>query len=182
MNRRWGSVTGLTMTLLVLAFSLAGLAQSDAGERLQIGNVSVVQPWARATPAGAKVAAAFVELRAAAGTRDRLIAARSPMASLVELHDHIRDGNVLRMRRVDAIAVPEGGTVVLMPGSFHLMLVGLTAPLAEGGQLPLTLVFETSGELSLTVPILAIGSMGPDEEKRSGLKILAPKGGKPQGK
>lgn len=101
------------------------------------------------------------------------------MARIVELHDQQRDGNVLKMRRVDAIAIPEGATVTLMPGSLHLMLVDLTAPLAEGGQLPLTLIFETSGEISLTVPILGLGAMHPDEEKRSGLKILAPKGPKP---
>ena len=42
------------------------------------------------------------------------------------------------------------------------MLMGLTAPLADGGSVPMALVFAVAGEITITVPVdlEAIGSNG----------------------
>lgn len=165
----------MTVVGFVLACAIAGPSIVAAAD-VQLGRLTIIKPWARATPGGAKIGAAFVEVKAPHGVSDRLVGARSPIAAAVELHDHVKEGNVIKMRRVDAIEVPDGGSVTLMPGSYHLMLVGLKAPLAEGATVDVTLVFEKAGEVTLTLPILSVGSMGPDHEDRSGLKILAPKG------
>jgi copper(I)-binding protein len=120
-------------------------------------SVDVEQPWARATPPGAPAGAVFMMLRNGGTENDKLVRASVPqsVAAKVELHTHIKDGDVMRMREVPAIDVPAGKTVMLEPGGFHVMLIGLTAPLSAGEQLPLTLTFAKAGTVSVTVPVVS---------------------------
>jgi hypothetical protein len=69
------------------------------------------------------------------------------VAERVELHSMQMQGDVMRMRQVDAIELPAGATVELAPGGLHLMLMGLKSPLKAGERLPLVLRFEKAGEL-----------------------------------
>jgi copper(I)-binding protein len=77
----------------------------------------------------------------------------TPVAESAELHAHIMDGDVARMRPVEAIEVSPGEPTVLEPGGFHVMLMGLKQPLNEGEVFPLTLTFEKAGEVTMEVPI-----------------------------
>jgi copper(I)-binding protein len=99
-------------------------------------------------------------LRNRGAAPDRLIAAASPVARVVELHTHIREGEVMRMRPVPDIPVPAGQTVELRPGGLHVMLIGLTAPLVEGARVPLTLRFERAGEVAVDLAVEAAGARG----------------------
>jgi copper(I)-binding protein len=87
--------------------------------------VIVAHPWARATPDGATVGAAFLEIRTDNGVTDRLVAAASPVADRVELHTHIMGGDVLKMRRVDALDPKDGVSRLLKPMGDHLMFLDL---------------------------------------------------------
>jgi periplasmic copper chaperone A len=123
--------------------------------------VTVTHPWARATPGGATIGSAYLEVKAERGKGDRLIGARSPAAGTVELHNHVMEGGIARMRRVDAIAVPGGTSVVLRPSGYHLMLTNLKAPLKEGDLVKITLVFEKAGAIELEATVEPIGATGP---------------------
>ena len=123
--------------------------------------ITVAHPWARATPGGVKVGGAYLEIKAAAGKSDRLVAAKSPVASGAEIHSHIVEGGISRMRRVDGIAIAGGKSVVLAPGGYHLMLTDLKQPLKEGDLLKLTLVFEKAGEIEVEATVEPVGAMGP---------------------
>jgi hypothetical protein len=126
------------------------------------GTVTVVHPWARATPGGTRTGVAFLEIKAAPSAGDKLIAARADVAGRVELHEHIHDGNVMKMREVKAgIPVPAGAAVVLQPSGYHLMMMDLKQPLKEGDLLPITLVFEKAGEIKVEATVEKIGAMGP---------------------
>ena len=96
-----------------------------------------------------------------AGAADRLVAASGDVAERIELHTHTMDGNIMKMRRVDAVEVPANGSVALQPGGFHIMLIGLKKPLQEGGSFPLTLTFEKAGTVDVEVAVEGVGSMGP---------------------
>ena len=150
----------LNRYVMLVALLLIGIGPAMAHEYTSKG-VTVAHPWARATPGGAKVGGAYLEIKAAEGTGDRLIAARSPAAGAAELHNHIMEKGIARMRRVDAIAVPAGKSVVLKPGGYHLMLGDLKAPLKEGDLLKLTLVFEKAGEIEVEATVEPLGAMGP---------------------
>lgn len=129
-----------------------------AAREFKAGGVTVRAPWARATPGGAKVAGVYLEIEAAAGAEDRLIGARSPVSSVVEIHDHINDGGVMRMRRIEAIAVKGTAAVILKPGGLHVMLMDLAQPLKAGETVKLTLLFEKAGALEIEAPIMPIGA------------------------
>lgn len=146
----WHTRTSRRVILAAGLLPMAAPAQSP---------ITVEAPWTRAAGAGGQ-GAGFVTIRNA-GTADRLLSASTPAAGRTELHTMIRDGDIMRMRQVDAIALPAGGTVALAPGGLHIMLIGLTRPLAVGEQVPLTLVFERAGTLTVELSVQAAGARAP---------------------
>lgn len=113
-------------------------------------DVTVESPWSRATAPGAAAGAVFAVLVNTGNAPDRLVAAECALADTVELHTHARGADgVMRMRAVEAIALPAGDRVALRPGAEHIMLLGLRRPLAAGENVPLTLRFERAGTLTV---------------------------------
>lgn len=107
-------------------------------------NVSVSEVWARATMPGQKVSGAYMKLTADADAK--LIGASSPAVPRVEVHEMKMDGDVMRMREVQAIDLPKGKTVSLEPGGYHIMLMNLAKPIAAGEVIPITLTIESGGK------------------------------------
>ena len=120
--------------------------------------VRIEEPWARATPPGARIGAGYLKI--SSGTADRLVAASSPAAARVELHVTEKNGDVMRMRQVKAYDIPANGGFELAPGGAHLMLVDLKAPLKEGMKVPMTLRFEKAGEVKVELQVRALGASG----------------------
>lgn len=141
-------------TTLALAAMLAALGGASPA---RAADIAVEQPWARAAQQGG-VGGAFMRIDNHGTMPDRLISASSPAARTVELHTTIRDGDVMRMRPVDAIEVPAGGAVQLQPGALHAMLIGLQHPLAQGDEVPLTLVFERAGQVPIRLRVQSAGA------------------------
>lgn len=135
----------------LLAFSLIGTAVAATP-------VAVTDAWSRATPAQAKAGAAFFVVENLGANDDALIAADSEVADSVELHTHVHDGGVMRMRAVERIVVPAGGATALKPGGLHVMLIGLRAPLVEGASFNLGLTFEHAGRIVVPVTVRGIGA------------------------
>ncbi len=142
-------------TVAAIAFVAALLPVSGA----LAGDIDIQNPWARASAGPAKAGAAFMDIKSG-GAADRVVGASADVAEAVELHTHIRDGDVMKMRRVEAIDVPAGGMTRLEPGGLHVMFMGLTAPLEEGQSFPLTLSFENAGDITVDVEVKAAGAMG----------------------
>jgi periplasmic copper chaperone A len=119
----------------------------------RLGDIVVDHPYATPTPAGARTGAAYLRGLLNRGRQpDRLIGASTPLADTVEFHRSSRDGDVMRMRAVDAIDVPAGAELRLRhDGDTHLMLVGLKEPLRDGQRFPLRLRFERAGEVEVMV-------------------------------
>lgn len=104
--------------------------------------VAVDGSWARATFAGQKTSGAFMRLTAPTATR--LVRVETPAARVAEIHEMKMDGDIMKMRAVPALDLPAGQTVELKPGGYHVMLMGLEAPLVQGEKMPLTLVFRNA--------------------------------------
>jgi copper(I)-binding protein len=119
----------------------------------QAGDAPVVSDaWARATPPGVDVGAAYMVIQG--GDRaDRLVAASSERAAMVHLHTVEEEGGVSKMRAIEAVDVPAGGRVALAPKSTHLMLMGLDGPLVASQTFTMTLRFAESGPQSITVTV-----------------------------
>ena len=102
--------------------------------------VKVEGAWVRATVAPQKATGAFMQLTSAKAAK--VVAASSPVAAMVEIHEMKMDDGVMKMRAVDALPLPAGQAVALKPGSYHVMLMGLKAPIKAGETVPLTLTVE----------------------------------------
>ena len=90
---------------------------------------------------------------------DRLVSAATPVSEQVQLHTEITDNGIMKMRPVSGIDVKPRRQTTLKPGSLHLMLMGLKQPLKQGDSFPLTLTFEKSGKLDVTVKVEKAGAM-----------------------
>jgi periplasmic copper chaperone A len=121
------------------------------------GQVTIDQPWVRATAPGARVGGGYLVIRNAGAAADRLVGASSPAAARVELHVHIREGDIMRMRQVPAFEVPANGSFELKPGGAHLMFMEIRQPFKEGEKLPVILKFEKAGEVSAEFPVGRLG-------------------------
>jgi copper(I)-binding protein len=122
------------------------------------GEMTVSHPWARASAGNAKTGAAFLSVTNKGGA-DRLLAAESTVSKSVELHTHIKDGDVMMMRKVEAIDIPANGAVKLEPGGLHIMFINLNESLKEGANIPLILTFEKAGKLKVEAKIQGVGAM-----------------------
>ena len=145
-----------TTRRLLLAGLVAALARPASAQAPLV----VHEPWARAAMAG-RTSAAYMTIENTTGTLDRLVSATSPAARVVELHTHLMDGGVMRMRPVTAIEVNPGEPAVLRPGGLHIMLIDLARQLRPGETIPLTLRFERAGEVTIQVPVQPAGAGGP---------------------
>jgi copper(I)-binding protein len=122
-----------------------------------IAQMQIEKPWARATPPGAKVAGGYMLIRNA-GAADKLLGASSPAAAKVELHVHINDNGVMKMREVPGYEVPAKGAFELKPGGAHLMFMDLKQPFKEGDKVAVKLRFEKAGEVSAEFQVGGMGS------------------------
>jgi len=136
------------LTAAALAFAFPALA----------ADLEVSGAFLRAPPKAAN-GAGFLTITNSGKQDDKLIAASASVSKAVELHTHIKDGEIMRMRKVDSIAVPAGGKAELKPGGDHVMFIDLTAPLREGDKVALTLTFEKAGEIKVEMPVASVGAM-----------------------
>jgi copper(I)-binding protein len=148
-------VRRLFLAATVSLFALPALAQD-----YKIGSIEITTPWSRATPPSARTGGGFMTITNKGTVADRLVSARSNASDKVEIHEMQMDGNVMRMRELaKGLEIPPGVTVMLKPGSYHIMFMELKAPLAKDAKVPLTLVFEKAGSIDVQLNVEAMGAM-----------------------
>lgn len=135
----------LRMLLPLLLVSAA--AQADVAT-----DVVIEQPFARAAIQQQRNSAAFMTI-SNPGADTQIVSASSPVADIVELHTHINDNGVMRMRKIERIDLPSKQTVMLKPGGLHVMLLGLKRDLSIGEQIDVTLTFSDGSQKALQVPV-----------------------------
>lgn len=141
------------MTVAFLALSARHVRANEASTAESAMAVSVTNAWARATPPGMSMGAAYLTITNRSRSADVLLGASSPLAGGVEIHRTKLEGGVSRMRPAGEIAIAPGATVQIEPGGLHMMLVGLNGPLLEGRSLPLKLKFRNAGSITVQVAI-----------------------------
>ena len=117
--------------------------------------VKVDNAWARATVQGQKATGAFMKLTAPQATQ--LVGVSTPVAGVAEIHEMKMDGGVMKMRAMPVLELPANQAVELKPGSYHLRLMDLKAPLAKDASVALTLTFKDArgvqSQQLVTVPV-----------------------------
>lgn len=118
------------------------------------GGIVVQDPYARPAPNMGGSGGAFMVIANNSGQADRLLSATSPIAKMVELHETIMEGEVMKMvHQPQGFELPAGSKVELKPGGKHIMLMNLVAPLEAGQTIQITLKFEKAGEQTISVPV-----------------------------
>lgn len=141
----------LSRLLVPVLFSVVLAACSSAGS--SGAAITIGEPWARAAAAGGQSAAYFT-MTNGSSTADALLSASSPAATKVEVHETTVDGSGMSaMHPVERVDIPAGESVVLKPGSYHVMLMGLSSELTVGGKIQLDLVFEHAGKVVVQAEI-----------------------------
>jgi hypothetical protein len=134
-----------TLALTALAMTLLAARAAPV--------VQVDQPWVRTTVAEQKTTGAYMTLTSPQG--GTLVGASSPVASSVEVHEMKMEGDVMRMRALDTLALPAGQKVEFKPNAYHFMLLGLKHPVKAGDVVPITLEIKDAAGKQQTVEVRA---------------------------
>lgn len=125
-----------------ISLLLASLMVSAGALAASADNVTVQEPYVRLAPPNAPATGAFMVIKNNGDKDVKVVKADNPASKVTELHTHLNDGGVMRMRPVAAIDVKAKGEAVLQPGGLHVMMINLLAPLKEGDLVPITLTFD----------------------------------------
>lgn len=151
----------IALTLAALVVLMVRL--SSAAEPRNAA-ISVSGAWARATVAKVANSAIYFRIDNHGERADTLLSARSEVSRAVELHQTRVTNGVVGMRHVkEGVPVPARSSVTFAPGGYHVMLVGVKAPLEKGRTFPLTLKFAKAGEIAVSV---TVGEAGPPGEQQ----------------
>jgi hypothetical protein len=151
----------MTMIRPLFALLAAGLFSTGA-----LAQVSVTDPWVRATVPNQKASGAFMRVQSVRAAR--LVGVSTPVAGRAELHEMAMENNTMRMRQVDAIDLPAGKAVNLASGAYHVMFFDLKRQLKEGERVPVTLIVQDGAKKNSSVTV---------EAQVKALTYVAPQGG-----
>ncbi|MEM1306371.1 MAG: copper chaperone PCu(A)C [Pseudomonadota bacterium] len=164
---RHGALGTFFRTAAIAAALVCALpASHDAvAHEFTAGPLKIDHPWARPSLGANKITAGYMKITNTGQTDDMLIAAKTPVATTVELHTHTNDNGVMRMRKLDGgIPLPAGETVTLKPGGLHLMLIGLTSEVKTGSRVPVELTFAKAGTITVEAAIEMKSSSGDADD------------------
>ena len=134
-------------------------AAGSAAKDYTVGELVVSNPWARATPNGAKVGGGYVKITNNDHHPDKLIAATFERAGSTSLHEMKMEGDVMKMGEMSGgVEIAPHGTLTLEPGKFHLMLMDLKAALKEGDRIKGSLTFQKAGKLDVEFVVKGMGA------------------------
>ncbi len=149
----------LALAAALLTVLAAGPAPPEGSEaRIEAGKLVILHPWSRATAAAGASAVGYLSISNTGTAPERLLGADCAIAGMTMLHATTRDGAVARMRAVESLPVPPGGTLTLAPGGNHLMLMDTKEALAPGSHFACTLRFATQGPVAVEFAVQPAGA------------------------
>lgn len=114
--------------------------------------VEIRDAWCRPTPNGVQVGACYATIKAS--TANRLTGVATPQAGLVEIHDMVMEGGMMKMNAMpNGLPLVADEEVKLAPGGKHLMLMELTGPLTDGTAVALTFTFSGTPAMTVQAPV-----------------------------
>lgn len=139
-------------------------AEDAAPQAIEIGALKITGAWAKAMLPGQPVGGGYLTIENTGAAADRLVSVISSASPVVQIHEMMMEGDVMKMRaHSDGLEIPAGGMVELKPGGYHLMFMAVAEPFKEGGMVKVTLKFEKAGDVEVALPVAAAGAKGPAE-------------------
>lgn len=149
-----------------LSLLAAGLMLSAGVLAAAADNVTVQDPYVRLAPPNAPATGAFMVIKNTGDKDVKVLKADNPASRVTELHTHLNENGVMKMRPVPAIDVKAKGQAVLQPGGLHVMMIDLKAPMKEGDIVPITLTFDDGSSKQVDAKVVRPMAAGmPMEHK-----------------
>lgn len=147
----------ILLALIVLVFSSCSQGPSNTTSN---NNIDTEDAWIREAPPNASMLAGYVTITNNSDQERILTSAKSKQFKMVEIHKTIVEDGVAKMRRQDDLAIPAGGSLVLEPGSYHLMLMHPTEQLKANDQVTVTVKLKSAepanteiDEIDIVMPV-----------------------------
>ena len=146
------------LLLFISTILLLGLSACDRTERgAEISNatsaITIIDPRIRALPPGQKVTAMYMQLQNISNKDHDLVRVESDISPMIELHTHTNNDGVMRMGKVESIPVPAKSTAEAKPGSYHVMIMGLSRDLKLGEKIDFNLVFKDGSNIPVSAEV-----------------------------
>ena len=133
---------------------LVWLPVTASGQTIEMASV-----WARESPPLVTTGAVYLDLVNKSASADRLLAVAGSIADRLEIHTHVHEDGLTKMRHLEILDIPPGETIRFEPGGLHIMLIGLQAPLVRGATFPLTFSFEAAGTIRAVANVKSISAI-----------------------
>lgn len=145
-----------TFAAIALAASAPIFAAGNAADNVTLGD-----PYVRLVPPGQNVTGAFVVFKNGDDKDHKVVKADSAAAKVSELHTHVNEGGMMKMRPVKDIEIKAKGETALQPGGLHIMLIDLKQALKEGENVAITVTFEDGSSKKFDAPVRKPQAMMP---------------------
>lgn len=135
----------------IIAAALAAtftLSAPALAHEFKAGELDIIHPMAYETAPSVKAGGGYMRITNTGSTDDALIGVKADFPKVM-IHQTVEEDGIARMMHVERLDIPAGETVVLEPGGYHVMFMGLSEPLEAGSEVPATLIFEKAGEVEV---------------------------------
>lgn len=153
------AVSLLVHMVTLFALGLPAVHAAEPGKLSAAEDMQVTQPYARAVVASQLNSGVYMTLSNSGQADHAIVKISGTVARAVEMHGHLNDNGILRMRPVAKITIPAGGETRLQPGGMHVMLIGLNQTLEAGGVVHLELTFEDGSRKIIRAPVKDVQAM-----------------------
>jgi periplasmic copper chaperone A len=157
--------TAVAVLVLAAAAVTGTLVQAKApppGMTAMAASFHIQDAWARINPVAGRPSAGYVTIHYGGKKPDMLVAAQTPVAGRVELHNHVMDKGIMRMTKVPGVAIAPDSETILKPSGYHLMMFDMKSLPKPGTKVPLTLTFKSGTTLTLMMVAQNLTASGPD--------------------
>ncbi|MEN6585146.1 MAG: copper chaperone PCu(A)C [Sulfuricella sp.] len=145
-----------TLAAVTLAASAPLFAAGNAAD-----NVTMGDPYVRLVAPGQNVTGAFMVFKNGDDKDHKVVKADSPASKVAELHTHVNEGGMMKMRPVKDIEIKAKGETALQPGGLHIMLIDLKKPLKEGENVAISVTFEDGSSKKFDAQVRKVQAMMP---------------------
>ena len=154
-------ITGLLLAVVAGAGLFASCGSDDSSSGPEITKV-----WARTSPMETSLGAVYMNISSKDGDELLDVSVDPSIAAMAQIHEMVMattdtsmsmtsdaPTDEMVMQEVDSVVIEAGGSVDLMPGGYHIMLMEIAAPLELGAKFDVTLTFATAGKITVVAEV-----------------------------
>ena len=154
-------ITGLLLAVVAGAGLFASCGSDDSSSGPEITKV-----WARTSPMETSLGAVYMNISSKDGDELIDVSVDPSIAAMAQIHEMVMattdtsmsmtsdaPTDEMVMQEVDSVVIEAGGSVDLMPGGYHIMLMEIAAPLELGAKFEVTLTFAAAGKITVVAEV-----------------------------